>query len=268
MFSRKSSKSLRAFTLIELLVVVAIIAVLAALVVPAARKAIESGHKATCLGNMRALSAGLLQYTADNNNMFPGWGWAYNEPNAGYVQPADRRVPPPPFAPREPGKGDARCGLLMRGGYIQNEKVFCCPARRTIKPTFYGLNAKYSGCTYAVNGTPGLSLLTVLGKTSAPSCFNLDFPLAALRTTPSGTVMLVEDSDSNGYDNGIAGFDWVEPASGTDTLGTTFHANVGNVVFFDGSARSMTAKEWRANAFEGGKEKARKFFGGLWSERW
>jgi prepilin-type processing-associated H-X9-DG protein len=266
MFSRKTSKSLRAFTLIELFVVVAIIVVLAALIVPAARKAMENGQKATCLGNMRALSAGLLQYTADNNNMFPGWGWAYNEPNEGYVQPADRRITPPPFAPREPGKGDARCGLLMRGGYIQNEKVFCCPARRTMKPSFYGVNGKYSGCTYSLNGTPAVSLSSVLRKTDG----NLDFPIFALRTPPSGTVMLVEESDSNGlsYDNGISGFHYLDPRSAPDTLGTTFHANVGNVVFFDGSARSMTAKEWRANAFEGGIKKARQFFGGLWNERW
>jgi prepilin-type N-terminal cleavage/methylation domain-containing protein/prepilin-type processing-associated H-X9-DG protein len=71
MFSRKTSKSLRAFTLIELFVVLAIIAVLAALIVPAARKALESGQRATCLGNMRGLAAGLLSYTADNNNCLP-----------------------------------------------------------------------------------------------------------------------------------------------------------------------------------------------------
>ena len=82
--------------------------------------------------------------------------------------------------------------------------------------------------------------------------------------------MLVEDSDSTGlsYDNGISVFDCVDPGSAPDALGTTFHANAGNVVFFDGSARSMTAKEWRANAFEGGKEKARQFFGGLATEQW
>ena len=150
MFSRNISKSFRAFSLVELLVVVAIIAVLASLAVPAATKAIESGHKARCLGNMRTLSAGLLQYTADNNNMFPGWGWAYNDPS--YAKPPDRANPPPPFKPRESGHGDVRCGLLMRGGYVTSESAFLCPAKRDIKSMGYtpwGYTGRYAGCTYA-----------------------------------------------------------------------------------------------------------------------
>jgi len=258
MFSRKTSKSLRAFTFIELLVVIAIIVVLAALIVPAARKALESGQRATCLGNMRGLAAGLLSYTADNNNRFPVWGWAYNEPSS-YAKPADRVTPPPPYKPRESGRGDVRCGLLMRGGYVTSETAFCCPARRADKD-FYGLTKQHTGCTYAVNGTPGLRF-----KKSESD--GLDFPLSALRT-PSRTVMLIEEADSNGWslDNGVVLFDFADPDGYTDKVGTTFHANAGNVVFYDGSARSMTSKEWRVNAFARGKAKAREFFGALYSE--
>jgi prepilin-type N-terminal cleavage/methylation domain-containing protein/prepilin-type processing-associated H-X9-DG protein len=252
-----------AFTLVELLVVIAVLAILAAIAVPAAKKALESGQKATCLGNMRGLAAGLLSYTADNNNMFPGWGWAYNDPS--YAMPADRATPPPPFKPREPGKGDVRCGLLMRGGYVQNENAFCCPVRRDNSSMGYepwGYTGRYPGCTYALNGEVGASLRRSLGRSDSDAY--IDFPLSALRTPPSKTVMLVEESGSNSwrYDNDIVRFGFSDPSQ-IDSLGTSFHSNVGNVVFFDGSARSMTWKEWRANAFDGGMEKAKQFFGGL-----
>jgi prepilin-type N-terminal cleavage/methylation domain-containing protein/prepilin-type processing-associated H-X9-DG protein len=252
-----------AFTLVELLVVIAVLAILAAIAVPAAKGVLESGQRATCLGNMRGLAAGLLSYTADNNNRFPVWGWAYNEPS--YAKPADRANPPPPFKPREPGKGDVRCGLLMRGGYVTSEKAFCCPAHRDNTSMGYepwGYTGRFPGCTYAVNGQAGASLRVALGKT--PGEVDLDFPLNALRTPPSQTVMLFEESGSNSwrYDNGVALFGFYEPSQ-IDSLGTSFHSNVGNVVFFDGSARSMTWKEWRANAFDGGMEKAKQFFGGL-----
>lgn len=259
MFSRTNSKLLHAFSLTELLVVMAIIAVLATFVAPAVQRAQENGHKAKCLGNMRALSAGLLQYTADNNNVFPGWGWAYNNPS--YARPPDRSTPPAPLKPREAGRGDVRCGLLMRGGYVTSESVFLCPAKRDTKALGYtpwGYTGRYAGCTYALNGEAGASMRRNMSDA------NIDFRLPALRTPSSGTVMLVEESGKNSwqYDNDIVRFSYANPDS-IDSLGTTFHAGAGNVVFFDGSARSMTWKEWRENAFDGGKEKARKFFGGL-----
>ncbi len=262
MFSPQNQNSVHAFSLVELLVVIAIIAVLAAVAVPAVSRAIENGHKATCLGNMRTLSAGLLQYTADNNNMFPGWGWAYNDPS--YAKPPDRANPPPPLKPREPGHGDVRCGLLMRGGYVTSENAFLCPAKRDVKALGYtpwGYTGRHAGCTYALNGEVGASLRR--DKNDA----YIDFPLSALRTAPSGTVMLIEESGKNSwqYDNSIVRFDYSDPDY-IDSLGTTFHAGVGNVVFFDGSARSMTWKQWRENAYEGGRDKARQFFGGLASD--
>jgi prepilin-type processing-associated H-X9-DG protein len=247
----------------ELLVVVALIAVLAAVAAPAVRGVQESGQKAKCLGNMRALSSGLLLYTADNNNMFPGWGWAYNDPS--YAKPPDRSAPPPPFKPRDTAHGDVRCGLLMRGGYITSESVFMCPCKRDTKALGYtpwGYTGRYPGCTYALNGQAGASLRRVMGKKDNDA--NLDFRLSALRTPAAGTVMLIEESGKNSwqYDNSIALFGYYNPDS-IDSLGTTFHAGVGNVVYFDGSARSMTWKQWRENAFDGGREKAKQFFGGL-----
>ena len=67
-----------AFTLVELLVVVAVIALLSALAFPALRSAIETSRRATCAGNLKTLSAAVLNYAGENNGCLP---YAYANPN-------------------------------------------------------------------------------------------------------------------------------------------------------------------------------------------
>jgi len=57
--------------LIELLVVVAIISILAALVVPTVRRSMESSQTAKCVGNLKAIGAGLYAYIADHDGDLP-----------------------------------------------------------------------------------------------------------------------------------------------------------------------------------------------------
>ena len=69
--SRSAITGRAAFTLIELLVVLAIIGVLAAVLLPLATRMIEQGRSARCLGNLRTLVPGFLQFAADNNGQLP-----------------------------------------------------------------------------------------------------------------------------------------------------------------------------------------------------
>ncbi len=67
----QSSAKHRAFSLMEMLIVLGIIVVLTALLFPALQVVIERGRNAVCVGRLRAIGAGLLQYTTDNNGKLP-----------------------------------------------------------------------------------------------------------------------------------------------------------------------------------------------------
>ena len=58
------------FTLIELLVVIAIISILASLLIPAVRRARESGLMAFCFSNIKNLGLVHLQYASDHEGNF------------------------------------------------------------------------------------------------------------------------------------------------------------------------------------------------------
>jgi prepilin-type N-terminal cleavage/methylation domain-containing protein/prepilin-type processing-associated H-X9-DG protein len=72
-------KTKNAFTLIELLVVIAIIAILAAILFPVFAKVRENARRTTCASNLRQLGLGMMQYTQDSDEIYPGlnpgiWG--------------------------------------------------------------------------------------------------------------------------------------------------------------------------------------------------
>lgn len=62
------------FSLVELLVVVAIIAILASLLMPALQQARRAAYAATCMGNLRQITAAWHMYLDDRDGRFPYFG--------------------------------------------------------------------------------------------------------------------------------------------------------------------------------------------------
>jgi len=83
----------RAFTLVELLVVIAIIAILAGLLFPAITAAVETAQSLECRSNLKEISAAVLKYATENNNVIvpaydeeAGLRWANILVMRGYVK--------------------------------------------------------------------------------------------------------------------------------------------------------------------------------------
>jgi prepilin-type N-terminal cleavage/methylation domain-containing protein/prepilin-type processing-associated H-X9-DG protein len=67
----------KAFTLIELLVVIAIIAILASILFPVFGRARENARRSSCQSNLKQIGIGILQYTQDYDERYPGGGAFY-----------------------------------------------------------------------------------------------------------------------------------------------------------------------------------------------
>ena len=106
-------KGERYFTLLELLIVISIMIILMSLLLPALRKARESGQKTECQGNLRQIGLAMACYSSDNNE------WI---------------LPAAPYAVRWYRQ-------LWVLGYVPNYKIYHCSAE----------TKTFDFCEYAVN---------------------------------------------------------------------------------------------------------------------
>ena len=110
----------RGFTLIELLVVIAIIAILAAILFPVFARAREKARQASCQSNCKQIALGLLMYSSDFDEAFPG---TYQKMG----QAADWPL------------------IIWRdliSPYVKNTQLFQCPSDLQTGNTSYGANTR------------------------------------------------------------------------------------------------------------------------------
>jgi prepilin-type N-terminal cleavage/methylation domain-containing protein/prepilin-type processing-associated H-X9-DG protein len=139
----------KGFTLIELLVVIAIIAILAAILFPVFAQAREKARAITCVSNEKQLALGILMYTQDNDETFPG---------AVCDMVSENTSPecPETYAANIPGPGQNWVGDTYP--YVKSTGVFTCPDDPTTVLTedsgggnVGGGDPPYTTISYALN---------------------------------------------------------------------------------------------------------------------
>ncbi|MBL9115586.1 MAG: type II secretion system protein [Verrucomicrobiaceae bacterium] len=95
----------RGFTLIELLVVITIIALIAGMALPAMNNVTQNARMTTAGNNARQIVVSLKSYAGDNQGLYPDF---------------NRKDPPQT-------SNDA-FRLLIRGGMVEDERIFTAPA--------------------------------------------------------------------------------------------------------------------------------------------
>jgi len=210
-----------AFTLIELLVVIAIIAILAAILFPVFGLARERSRQTTCQSNLHQFMLGVIQYTADYDEMMPlcvktsdGVGW----------QLATEKSSAVPF------------GIPVElQPYTKSEQVFQCPDDNGFALYKSTSSCTSSQCAYAGNSPanthnysvgPGDSIFAAYGTSYK---FNLDSfsvtPTTGVDTAAPQHYYDVLDKNSYG---GTGTYDKLVAPAGSSCLTPTAGATKGD----------------------------------------
>jgi prepilin-type N-terminal cleavage/methylation domain-containing protein/prepilin-type processing-associated H-X9-DG protein len=125
MRAAQTTKTRRAFTLVELLVVLAIIAILAALLLPALASAKEKARKGACISNLRQIGIALQSYAPDFDGRIP-----YGPQAPPFSNPSDfypSTGAPTSLVSLQSGKA-VGLGLLLQQYISQEPRVLFCPS--------------------------------------------------------------------------------------------------------------------------------------------
>ena len=194
--------AVRAFTLIELLVVIAIIAILAAILFPVFARARENARRTSCLSNLKQIGLGIMQYTQDYDERYPG-GFEGTMSPVTYVTQTKAGWPGRLFSTN--GTRNRVCWMDMIYPYVKSVQIFQCPSQPDSNAaTSYASSYGYSGAISGYDndhyglGSPQRNIGNALSSVQRPaevgmvldyqSAYNLQNLPHAFGNDPAGLV--------------------------------------------------------------------------------
>jgi prepilin-type N-terminal cleavage/methylation domain-containing protein/prepilin-type processing-associated H-X9-DG protein len=250
--TRVPSSKTPAFTLIELLVVIAIIAILAALLLPALSRAKMKAAQIRCMSNLKQLGVGMILYTMENSETYPGWAWRFTFQAADWIY---WRTNNPPYTLEKSPI------VAMMGSW--DASLFRCPldkddsGRIALGPPYYMYSYSFNSVVpeyqeQAVAFDGNLGFATAFSNSGAPKLFK-----TSRVRNPAAKIMLGEEPSVNrpgemppGYSTIINDGQWaVRNTVGLtvdhfiDNTLTMRHGGKAEVLYGDGHARPASYRE-------------------------
>lgn len=228
-----------AFTVVELLIVIAILTILVAMLVPSLKRARETTHIVTCNMNLRQLNFYLMQYTNESKGVLP--------PAAiGIISPGDWHKFIAPYAGKKDNERFGRDYLACPaevGSYNGQYKAW----------GHWGSVGGY-GVNYAFKDKPFGRWETPAGPGNRSGSMRITDLSPNHFLAGDATLPYIENPDWLSFDTDMDSDGVLDTYVGGRAFGPWVfnlfeprHLGTGNLMFFDGSTRSVSLNAWATN---------------------